>query len=318
MVWLEKLKEYNVSDDVFNEFCSRYGEFGADKEKMAKLYCSTVLGIRVAEAPITGPITKIVDLRVNVSTNIKVYIIQLIEERQYVGCPRCLRGLQVAPNTDVVCERDGPVKAQLLTWSLFLAGDDTGEIMLTFSPRVPQTPKPGDVIVANGVLTEQQEFYVYRYNTVMPAPSQAPTPTPTQVAATPQVTTVTVAGEAVLKCPICGLQQKNEMGLKLHIKMGHKMKPEDVLKKPAGVQPLTKPPETPKTTEEAKPEAKPVEVTKPGLPDEAVKYTRVAATINKPYEEFKAWITNKFPTINIDELLKAAGVKVEDGKLKKV
>jgi uncharacterized C2H2 Zn-finger protein len=317
VVWLEKLKEYNVSDEDFEKFCKQYGEFATNRELMAKLYLVREKGVKVAEMPITGPITKVSELKVNTTSVIKVIIIQCVDTRQYVGCPRCYRAIQAAPNTDVVCERDGAVRAETLSWSNFLAGDDTGEIMLTFPPRIPQVPKVGDVIVAQGSLSEQYEFYVNRYNVVVAAP-------PTQAAATTpapavQPTAPTAAVEqTVLKCPICGLQQKNETGLKLHIKMGHKVNPEDVLKKPAGVQPITKPSETPKPTEEAEPVEKPVGETKPAIPDEAVKYTRVASIINKPFEEFKAWIVNKFPTINIDELLKAAGAKVEDGKLKKV
>jgi predicted transcriptional regulator len=72
-----------------------------------------------------------------------------------------------------------------------------------------------------------------------------------------------------------------------------------------------------KLTMEVKAEAKPTEV-KPTLPDEAVKYAHAAAVINKPFEEFKTWITGKFPSIDIDELLKAANAKVEGGVMKKV
>jgi hypothetical protein len=55
---------------------------------------------------------------------------------------------------------------------------------------------------------------------------------------------------------------------------------------------------------------------KPAIPEEAVKLTHLAAVINKPLEQFKSYILSKFPDVNIDDLLKAAQVRVENGVMR--
>lgn len=327
MSWVEKLKEYGVTEEEFNKFCEKYPEFKNNRELMAKLYLVIVKGVRVAEPRITGEFTKVAELSVNVPSRIRVVAIQQVDKRSYVGCPKCLKKLQAAPNTTVECPRDGLVKAQVLEWNLVLAGDDTGEIMLSIPPSVGRVPSNGEVIAVEGVLTEQEEFIVWRYSTaeVKTEVTVSPTVTATVTAPTPVATTATTTTPAAqeFKCPECGKVFKNKLGLSIHMKTAHK-----------------KTAEAPKTEEEKKPEekptqpaveVKPIEVkpaeeakpaeTKPTVgtvPDEAVKLARVAATINKPYEEFKAFITGKFPGIDVDGLLKVAGVKVEGGVLKKL
>lgn len=349
MSWVEKLKEYGVSDEEFNKFCEKYPEFKSNRELMAKLYLVTVKGVKVAEPRITGEFTKVAELSVNVPSRIRVVAIQQVDKRSYVGCPKCLKKLQAAPNTTVECPRDGLVKAQVLEWNLVLAGDDTGEIMLSIPPSVGKVPNNGEVIAVEGVLTELDEFIVWRYSTAEaavkppiitvtaapPVPVTAPTPTPTAAPTAAPPTAPVKAAE--FKCPICGKSFKNTMALKIHTKTIHKMSLEEAEKakaakpaeKPVEKPAEVKPPETtvtaptPAATTVTTPTTveKPAEVkveAKPTLPEEAVKLARVAATINKPFEEFKAFITGKFPGINIDELLKVAGVKVEEGVMKKL
>jgi len=329
MVWLEKLKEYGVDEATVNEWAAKnYPRYASNRELMAKLYLALVKGIKVAEPRIAGEFTTISELTVGKTERIRVVVIQHVEKRAYVGCPKCMKKLQAAPNTTVECPRDGLVRAQVLEWNLVLVGDNTGEIMLTIPPSIGRVPNPGEEIAVEGMLTEQEEFFVYRYSTaeaepvsvevpavsatVTPTTAQAVTttpPTPPPVTVTPQAPTVTVT-EAIFKCPVCNKVFKNKLGLSVHVKTAHKERSEETTPKPA---------EAPKP--EVKPveavEAKPAEV-KPSLPEEAVKFARVAAAINKPVEEFKAWIATKFPEIDIDELFKAAGVKVEGGVMKKV
>jgi hypothetical protein len=333
MSWIEKLKQYNVDEEKFNSFCSKYGEFATNRELMAKLYFAKELNMRVAEPKIVGEFKKVTELVVRELSRIKVVVVQKVEERSYVGCPKCLRKLEAAPNTTVECVRDGVVKAQMLTWNLVLAGDSSGEIMLTIPPSIGRVPNVGEVIAAEGSLSEQGEFFVYRYNvvpaepievvaatqTVTVPPTSTPAIVPTVTATTVTVPTpapaptVTIAVPTEGKCPICGREFKSKQALGVHIKLAHKKVPAEA--KPTEVKPV----EAPKPAVETKPEVaevKPEEV-KPSLPDEAVKLTRVAATINKPVEDFKASILSKFPGINIDELFKAAGVIVEGGVMKR-
>jgi uncharacterized Zn finger protein (UPF0148 family) len=312
MSWYEKLKSFGIQENEFEAFCNKYPQFKSNKELMAKLYLSIVKGVRVAEPKIVGEFVKISELSVGVVSRIKVVVIQHIETRSYVGCPKCYKKLQVSPNTITECMRDGTVKAQLLEWSMILAGDDTGEILLTISPSINQLPQPGEIIAVEGVLNESEEFFVYRYTS---APMEEAKPAIQQVATIqPQVETKEApkveAKVAEVVCPVCGKSQKNLSALKIHAKLAHKKSLGELQATTQKIEQIVK--------EVLKEEAKVVEEKKEEkFPEEAIKLARVAGMINKPYEEFKTFITNKYPNINIDELLKEAGIVVEEGILKK-
>jgi uncharacterized C2H2 Zn-finger protein len=330
MVWYEKLKEFGVSEEEFQRFCERYPTFKDNKELMAKLYLAVAKGIKVAEPKIVGEFTNVADLMVGVVSRIKVVVVQQVDKRTYVGCPKCNRKLQAAVNTTVECPKCGVVKAQSLVWTEILAGDNTGEVILTIPPSVGRVPNEGEIIAVEGVLTENEEFLVYRYASAIQEKQQQIqvvqiqphiTTTEPQVI-TPQSGSIAPQVTPEFKCSKCGKVFKNEPALKAHITRMHKeedtkqvkleSKEEEV--KQEEVKPVqeTKPPEA------KPPEAKPPEPSSESTIETAMKLARVAATIQKPYEEFKAYLESKFPGINVDEVIAKAGVKVEDGKLKKI
>jgi hypothetical protein len=329
MSWVERLKGFGVDEATVDEWAAKnYPQYKSNRELMAKLYLVTVKGVKVAEPRVVGEFTTVSELTVGAVSRIQVVVVQQVEKRAYVGCPKCMKKLDAAPNTTVECPRDGLVRAQVLEWNLVLAGDSTGEIMLTIPPSIGRVPNAGEVIAVEGVLTEQEEFFVYRFSSVEVKPAAVEIPAVTVAVTAPPVSTVTTAPPtpteptvtitappAALKCPECGREFKNKQALGVHIKLAHKktLAEAQAVTKPVEAKPV----EVPTPVEVPKPaEVKPAEV-KPTLPDEAVKYARVAGTINKPFEEFKVWILGKFPDINIDELFKAAGVIVEGGVLKR-
>jgi hypothetical protein len=315
MSWYEKLKEFGIQESDFEAFCNKYPQFKSNKELMAKLYLSIVKGVRVAEPKITGEFVKVSELSVGVVSRIKVVVIQNVETRSYVGCPKCYKKLQVAPNTITECLRDGTVKAQLLEWSMILAGDDTGEILLTIPPSINQLPQPGEIIAVEGVLNESEEFFVYRY---APASMIEAKPTIQQaVTIQPQAEIEEAPREEVkvvrVVCPACGKSQKNLSALKIHAKLAHKKSLGELQATTQKIEQVVE-----SKVELPKEEAKAVEEKKEEkFPEDAVKLARVAGMTNRPYEKFKTFITSKYPNINVDELLKEAGVVVEGGILKK-
>jgi uncharacterized C2H2 Zn-finger protein len=332
MVWYEKLKEFGVSEEEFQRFCERYPTFKNNKELMAKLYLAVAKGIRVAEPKIVGEFINVADLMVGVVSRIKVVVVQQVDKRTYVGCPKCNRKLQAAVNTTVECPKCGVVKAQSLVWTEILAGDNTGEVILTIPPSVGRVPNEGEIIAVEGVLTENEEFLVYRYASAIQEKQQQIQVVQIQPQAIPQAITQVTSQQSTqetkleFKCSICGKAFKNEPALKAHVTRMHKeedtkqvkleSKEEEV--KQEEVKPVQET-KSPETKPEAKPpEAKPQEPSSESTIETAMKLARVAATIQKPYEEFKAYLESKFPGINVDEVIAKAGVKVEDGKLKKI
>jgi uncharacterized C2H2 Zn-finger protein len=310
--WLERLREYGVSEEEFNRFCESYPQFKSNRELMAKLYLSAVKGVRVAEPRITGKFTTISELSVGEVSRIQVVVVQEVDRRSYVGCPRCMRKLQAAQGATVQCPRDGLVQATLLSWHSVLAGDSTGEIMLTFPPRLAQVPKVGETIAVEGTLTEQEEFVVYRFSPVvgkpleeraeglpLPVPPPAPTVTPPAPPAPPPPTVTAAPSPPEFKCSTCGRSFKSEQALRVHVGRAHGGRPAEAPK--PGARP------------EVKVEAPPPE--EAAFPKEAVRLARVAGEIRRPYEDFKQYISSRFPGIDVDGLIKAAGLKVENGVL---
>ena len=65
------------------------------------------------------------------------------------------------------------VKPKSLQWALFLVGDATDEIIASFPPSIMNRPTEGMIIVAQGLLGENEEFLVYRWT--LPADTKAGT-----------------------------------------------------------------------------------------------------------------------------------------------
>jgi hypothetical protein len=90
-----------------------------------------------------------------------------------------------------------------LQWALFLVGDTTDEIIASFPPSIMNRPSEGMLIVAQGLLGENEEFLVYRWSLPSDTKPGTASETPLQsffkpatsppTTATPQVTTPTTA-----------------------------------------------------------------------------------------------------------------------------
>jgi len=300
-MWVEKLTQYGVSQEEFDSFCKKYPQYASNKELMAKLYLATVKGVKVAQPKIVGEFKKTTELVVGEVSRIRVITVQEVDRRQYVGCPKCLRKLNAGPNTTVECDRCGVARAQVLEWVTVLAGDDAGEVILAFPPSVGNVPQTGSDIAVEGSLTEQGEFIVFRYSTPVVEEAKPTEVTPTPAVAVPPPTP---APQPTFKCDVCGKTFKSDSALRIHKSMAHKDKAVEAVEAPATPTPA---PTVGPAVETVQPQ--------PSVPEEVIKLAKAAAIIQKPYEEFKAFVEGKYPGVNIDEALKLAGCKVQDGKV---
>lgn len=361
MSWVEKLREYGVTiDEVKSWAAENYPEYSANIELMAKLYLAIKKGIRVAKPKIVGEFKKVSDLTVAEVSRIKVVVIQKVDLRRYAGCPKCYRKLNAAPDSVVDCPYCGTVKVAALAWSLFLAGDDTGEIILAFPPSVGDNPREGEVIAVEGVLSETEEFIVYRWSPYseastpvkQPAKPSAPVPVvefkqPPSAAeifakAQSQVAQPTPEEAKPFTCSSCGKTFKTYPVLMAHYKSAHpelyeaekakKATVKEPVKTP-GVEPIEAYGESEVTVEEHAEEAKAVALPAAPTPpppvspqeetgdlDDLVRFCRVAATLNKPYDDFKSFLFKRYPNITEEHIMRAleqAGAEVRDGKVVK-
>jgi hypothetical protein len=143
-------------------------------------------------------------------------VVQELSTRSYLGCPKDSKKIPDAiEGKEAVCPKCGNlVKPVLLQWAMYLAGDVTDEIIVSFPPSITNRPTERMIIVAQGVLGENEEFVVWRWtlpseSPKAPAASDKPlstyfkpsegTPTPTSTStSTPGATTPTQPSTQVL------------------------------------------------------------------------------------------------------------------------
>jgi len=97
---------------------------------------------------------------------IQVVVVQELSTRSYIGCPNDSKKIPDAiEGKEAVCPKCGNiVKPKVLQWALYLVGDSTDEIIASFPPSIMNRPTERMVIVARGLLGENEEFLVYRWS----------------------------------------------------------------------------------------------------------------------------------------------------------
>ena len=92
-------------------------------------------------------------------------VLQELSTRSYIGCPNDSKKIPDAiEGKEAVCPKCGNiVKPKVLQWALYLVGDSTDEIIASFPPSIMNRPTERMVIIAQGLLGENEEFLVYRW-----------------------------------------------------------------------------------------------------------------------------------------------------------
>jgi len=318
----ETLRENGYSEeDVMQWAQQKYPEFTGNFELVAKLF-AIEKGIPFEVPRRSRPISviKISEIKPDVPCAIKGVVVQKIEERTYIGCPKCYRKLQ--SKGKVECEKDGVVDAVDLTWRSYLVGDDSGEIVVDTAPSVTTELKTGDVRVFRGSMRgNSYEFTVFD---VFDAQGTQPRQTaePKQVSEVKQTTETKQVAEPTTvqgyKCQTCGKEFKSEIALKTHVGLVHK-----------DGQSKTEPKSEPKV-EQPKEGSKPVQTTLTqstptqtqtgkgtGVSDEIVTKLKVWAMLKRDYNTVKT----QAEAMGVDEatlnaLMDSLGIKVVDGVLR--
>ena len=332
----ETLRENGYSEeDVMQWAQQKYPEFTGNFELVAKLF-AIEKGIPFEVPRRSRPISviKISEIKPDVPCAIKGVVVQKIEERTYIGCPKCYRKLQSKGRVE--CEKDGVVDAVDLTWRSYLVGDDSGEIVVDTAPSVTTELKTGDVRVFRGSMRgNSYEFTVFDvFDTQGTQPRQTAEPKQVsevkQTAETKQVAEpTTVQG---YKCQTCGKEFKSDIALKTHVGLVHK---DGQSKTEPKSEPKVEPKAEQKQKEEPKVEqpkegSKPVQttLTQPtptqtqtgkgiGVSDEIVTKLKVWAMLKRDYNTVKT----QADAMGVDEatlnaLMDSLGIKVVDGVLR--
>jgi DNA-directed RNA polymerase subunit RPC12/RpoP len=334
----ETLKENGFSEeDVMQWAQQKYPEFTGNFDLVAKLF-AIEKGIPFEVPRRSRPISviKISEIKPDVPCAIKGVVVQKIEERTYIGCPKCYRKLQSKGRVE--CEKDGVVDAVDLTWRSYLVGDDSGEIVVDTAPSVTTELKTGDVRVFRGSMRgNSYEFTVFDvFDAQGTQPRQTAEPKQVQVSEVKQTTETKQVTEPTTvqgyKCQTCGKEFKSEIALKTHVGLVHKdgqskTEPKTEPKsEPKAEQKVEKKTETEKETKQTTltqptPTQTPVQTSaqtsKQGASDEIVTKLKVWAMLKRDYNTVKT----QAEAMGVDEatlngLMDSLGIKVVDGVLR--
>jgi hypothetical protein len=156
----------NVTDAEIEAWAQKkYPQFLVNKTLIKRLYLIEK-GIRFSAPFQPKELRSINQLIVGETADIQAVVVQELSTRSYIGCPNDSKKIPDAiEGKEAVCPKCGQiVKPKSLQWALFLVGDTTDEIIASFPPSIMNRPTEGMIIVAQGLLGENEEFLVYRWS----------------------------------------------------------------------------------------------------------------------------------------------------------
>jgi hypothetical protein len=173
--------QMNVTDAEIETWAhKKYPQFIANKTLIKRLFLIEK-GIRFSAPFQPKELRSINQLVVGETADIQAVVVQELSTRSYIGCPNDSKKIPEAiEGKEAVCPKCGQiVKPKSLQWALFLVGDATDEIIASFPPSIMNRPSEGMIIVAQGLLGENEEFLVYRWtlpSDTKPGASSSETP----------------------------------------------------------------------------------------------------------------------------------------------
>lgn len=178
--------KYGLNEQEVLEWAKKhYPQFIGNKNIIAQLYLKLVKGVQVDPRSLvllTGKKVNVADLRVGEWSIIEVLVGVRTRQSAYQGCPVCFRSTQ-----DGLCPQCGKTTPQVMIWEEYLAGDSSGEVILTLPPRITSEGKnyEGTVLRVKGVLRDSGEFMAQAVQEVTPR-GVSPAPAPEVPKAKPQ------------------------------------------------------------------------------------------------------------------------------------
>lgn len=155
----EIYEKYGISREEVLKWAEKtYPQFLNNEGVLAQLYLLQVKRVKLDPSAITvmrGKEVTIDELKVGEWCIIKVLIGVKVRENIYSGCPNCMK------KTDgEYCPSCGKVEPVTHRWISYVGGDNTGDIIITFPPRIANQMKDltGKVLRIRGVLNEDGEF----------------------------------------------------------------------------------------------------------------------------------------------------------------
>jgi hypothetical protein len=165
------LQQYGINEQELLEWGKQnYPEFINNIKLIAKLYLQFVKKVSIPKKrSIYGVITPISELEAEVWSNIQGIVAEIVDIRNYSGCPQCLKKIEEGN-----CPTHN-IKPVTLVWQTVEVGDNSGSIICEISPRNPKL-EIGYKILARGFLDPEKEaFRVFQLEILeKPKPKEKP------------------------------------------------------------------------------------------------------------------------------------------------
>jgi len=162
-------KRFGVTEEEVLEWGKkRYPMFLNAKNILLQLYLREVKKVPVDAsliAPLRGPRRKISELKTGEWAVIEVLVGLKIRENYYLGCPNCFSSVE--GNLCPKCGAVEPVKHKFIS---YVVGDNTGDIIVVFPPRIADSLNSEDLIGKplriQGILRDDGEFMAQAFEEI--------------------------------------------------------------------------------------------------------------------------------------------------------
>lgn len=151
------LKRYGISEEEVRRWArEKYPYFADNLLLMTLLYLKEVKDIE----PLAYTPRKVVNLKPGERAELNVLIALKLSENRYRACPECYTKVDER-NGEYYCPRHGiTVEPIEVCWRRYIAGDDTGTIIIAIPPRIRDEIKLGSTYCIRGILGDRGEFVV--------------------------------------------------------------------------------------------------------------------------------------------------------------
>lgn len=183
------LRAHNVALPTIQEHAKKLPPFmSANLNVVAQDYLYRVLKVTTDKQPMANDvIIKVKDLQRDIWSSVEVYVASKLHSIVYVGCPKCQKGIKGGKDGEVVdcptCKES--VEITTYYWPRYIAGDDSGELILRLNPTTSDAEDlTSKVVTLRGRIQDSKgnvDFQIYTVLekkdvdiTVTPPPSALP------------------------------------------------------------------------------------------------------------------------------------------------
>ena len=147
----------NVTEETLKTFASVRLPVGValNLNSLARLYINDVLGEKIISKKSDQGVVKVKDLEQGKWASINVILVQKLETMSYFGCPTCNKGFkEMKEGEDAECPKcNKTVEVTKLYWPRYIAGDETGEVIVKTPVKPMEDDLTGHIVKLRGSLS---------------------------------------------------------------------------------------------------------------------------------------------------------------------